>query len=79
MPSNGKTIYHRPINRTKTSELSQASFAFLFSEMVAYAQKRVKGIQELEHRYDCLPAPFPLLDPLPLLRNLNLARLGDWD
>ncbi|UKZ72735.1 hypothetical protein TrVFT333_000369 [Trichoderma virens FT-333] len=50
VPSNGKTIYHRPINRTKTSELSQASFAFLFSEMVAYAQKRVKGIQELEHR-----------------------------
>lgn len=51
VPSNGKTIYHRPLNRTKTSELSQASFAFLFSEMVAYAQKRVKGIQELEHRY----------------------------
>ncbi|KAL7811726.1 TRAPP I complex [Trichoderma aethiopicum] len=50
VPSNGKTIYHRPINRTKTSELSQASFAFLFSEMVAYAQKRVKGIQELEHK-----------------------------
>ncbi|KAL7893801.1 TRAPP I complex [Trichoderma sp. SZMC 28014] len=50
VPSNGKTIYHRPLNRTKASELSQASFAFLFSEMVAYAQKRVKGIQELEHR-----------------------------
>lgn len=56
VPSNGKTIYHRPINRTKTSELSQASFAFLFSEMVAYAQKRVKGIQELEHRFVYLPA-----------------------
>ncbi|CAI4214788.1 unnamed protein product [Parascedosporium putredinis] len=26
-PSNGKTIYHRPLNRTKTGELSQASFA----------------------------------------------------
>jgi hypothetical protein len=56
VPSNGKTIYHRPLNRTKTSELSQASFAFLFSEMVAYAQKRVKGIQELEHRYVYLRA-----------------------
>lgn len=50
-PSNGKTIYHRPLNRSKTSELSQASFAYLFSEMVSYAQKRVTGIQELEKRY----------------------------
>jgi len=49
-PSNGKTIYHRPLNRTKTAELSQASFAYLFGEMVSYAQKRVKGIQDLEQR-----------------------------
>lgn len=63
VPSNGKTIYHRPINRTKTSELSQASFAFLFSEMVAYAQKRVKGIQELEHKF-----VFPPADSRPSFR-----------
>lgn len=50
-PTNGKTIYHRPLNRSKTAELSQASFAYLFSEMVSYAQKRVTGIQELEKRY----------------------------
>jgi hypothetical protein len=50
-PSNGKTIYHRPLHRTKTAELSQASFAYLFSEMVSYAQRRVTGIQELEKRY----------------------------
>ncbi len=49
-PTNGKTIYHRPLNRSKTSELSQASFAYLFSEMVSYAQKRVTGIQDLEKR-----------------------------
>lgn len=49
-PSSGKTIYHRPLNRTKTAELSQASFAYLFGEMVTYAQRRVKGIQELEQR-----------------------------
>jgi trafficking protein particle complex subunit 5 len=49
-PSNGKTIYHRPLNRTKTAELSQASFAYLFAEMVSYAQRRVKGIQDLEQR-----------------------------
>jgi hypothetical protein len=50
LPSNGKTIYHRPLNRTKAGELSQASFAYLFGEMVTYAQRRVKGIQELEQR-----------------------------
>jgi len=50
VPSNGKTIYHRPLNRSKTAEISQASFAFLFAEMVTYAQRRVKGIQELEQR-----------------------------
>jgi hypothetical protein len=51
-PTNGKTIYHRPLNRTKTAELSQASFAYLFSEMVSYAQRKVTGIQDLEKRYD---------------------------
>lgn len=49
-PTNGKTIYSRTLNRTRTSELSQASFAYLFSEMVSYAQKRVTGIQDLEKR-----------------------------
>jgi hypothetical protein len=53
-PTNGKTIYHRPLNRTKTAELSQASFAYLFSEMVGYAQRRVTGIQDLEKRYALL-------------------------
>lgn len=50
-PSNGKTIYHRPLNRSKTAELSQASFAYLFSEMVSYAQRKVTGIQDLEKRF----------------------------
>lgn len=59
-PSNGKTIYHRPLNRTKTAELSQASFAYLFSEMISYAQRRVRGIQDLEARYI-----IPSLSPTP--------------
>lgn len=49
-PTSGKTIYSRTLNRTRTSELSQSSFAFLFAEMVSYAQKRVTGIQDLEKR-----------------------------
>ena len=59
-PTNGKTIYHRPLNRSKTSELSQASFAYLFSEMVSYAQRRVTGIQDLEKRCGYSPLAFSL-------------------
>lgn len=64
-PSNGKTIYHRPLNRTKTAELSQSSFAYLFSEMVTYAQRRVTGIQELEKRYAPTPRPSPSVIIIP--------------
>ncbi|KFH43657.1 Transport protein particle subunit-like protein [Hapsidospora chrysogenum ATCC 11550] len=60
VPSNGKTIYHRPLNRSKTAEISQASFAFLFAEMVTYAQRRVKGIQELEQRLNVQGHPIGL-------------------
>ncbi|TDZ68415.1 Transport protein particle subunit trs31 [Colletotrichum trifolii] len=59
-PSNGKTIYHRPLNRTKTAELSQSSFAYLFSEMISYAQRNVKDISELEQRYT-IPPPYVVL------------------
>lgn len=51
LPPNKKSIYDRNLNRSRTAELGRASFAFLFMEMVTYAQKRVKGIQELEKRY----------------------------
>ncbi|KAI4163432.1 MAG: hypothetical protein LQ342_002939 [Letrouitia transgressa] len=65
-PSNRKTIYDRNLNRTRTSELSRASFAYLFSEMVTYAQKRVTGIQDLERRLN--EQGYPLgLRLLPLL------------
>src|SRR5947209_12996333 len=54
LPSNKKTIYDRNLNRTRNVELGRASFAFVFMEMVSYAQNRVKGIQELEKEYDSL-------------------------
>ncbi|KAH0551751.1 hypothetical protein GP486_007031 [Trichoglossum hirsutum] len=50
-PSNRKTIYDRNLNRSRNAELSRASFAYLFGEMVSYAQRRVTGIQDLEKRY----------------------------
>lgn len=51
VPSNRKTIYDRHLNRSRNAETSRASFAFLFGEMVTYAQRRVTGIQDLEKRY----------------------------
>lgn len=54
--SSRKSIYDRHLDRTRRSELSKASFAFLFGEMVQYAQKRVNGIADLEKKY--LPLPF---------------------
>ncbi|TVY14149.1 Transport protein particle subunit trs31 [Lachnellula arida] len=59
-PSSGKTIYNRPLNRSRTQELSQASFAYLFGEMVSYAQKRVTGIQDLEKRLNVQGHPIGL-------------------
>ncbi|CAO1599083.1 Trafficking protein particle complex subunit 31 [Xanthoria calcicola] len=65
-PSNRKTIYDRNLNRTRTAELSRASFAYLFGEMVSYAQKRVTGIQDLERKLN--EQGYPLgLRLLPLL------------
>jgi hypothetical protein len=50
-PSNKKTIYDRNLNRTKNAELSRAAFAYLFVEMISYAQKHVRDIAALEKRY----------------------------
>jgi hypothetical protein len=50
-PTNRKTIYDRNLNRSRNAELSRASFAYLFGEMVGYAQRRVTGIQDLEKRW----------------------------
>ncbi|ETI21482.1 hypothetical protein G647_07829 [Cladophialophora carrionii CBS 160.54] len=49
-PSTRKTIYDRNLNRSRNAELSRSSFAYLFMEMVSYAHKRVKGIQDFEKR-----------------------------
>lgn len=93
VPANGKTIYSRPLNRTKTTETSQAAFAYLFSEMVAYAQHRVKGIQELEQRLNVQghPIGLKLLDlllyreparsqtrPLTIINLLHFIKTAIW-
>ena len=50
-PSSRPNIYDRPLNKTRTAEVSAPAFAFLFSEVVQYMQKRVSGINDLERRY----------------------------
>ncbi|EDN05943.1 BET3 family protein [Histoplasma capsulatum] len=77
LPSTKKTIYDRNLNRTRNSELSKASFAYLFSEMVVYAQRRVTGIQDLERRLNeqGYPLGLRLLDLL-LYRSLSGSSSG---
>ncbi|KAK7751676.1 Trafficking protein particle complex subunit 31 [Diatrype stigma] len=92
-PSNGKTIYHRPLNRSKASELSGASFAYLFSEMVNYARKGIQSIQDLEKGLNTQGHPIgvKLLDlllyreparaqtrPLTIIALLHLIKIGAW-
>jgi hypothetical protein len=44
------SIIERNLNKTKGAEVGLGAFAFLFSEMLQYAQKRVHGIQDLERK-----------------------------
>ena len=43
-------IYERNLNKSRTTEVSLSAFAFLYSEIVQYTQKRVNGIGDLERR-----------------------------
>ncbi|TFK57674.1 transporter particle subunit trs31 [Heliocybe sulcata] len=53
-PGQRPNIYDRPLNKTRTAEVSASAFAFLFSEVVQYTQKRVAGINDLERRLNTL-------------------------
>jgi len=53
-PAFRPNIYDRNLNKTRSSEVSAAAFAFLFSEVVQYTQKRVTGIADLERRLNTL-------------------------
>lgn len=64
--STKRTIYDHNLNRTRNAELSRASFAYLFGEMITYAQRRVTGITDLEKRLNVqgYPLGLKLLDLL---------------
>ncbi|EKG16400.1 Transport protein particle (TRAPP) component [Macrophomina phaseolina MS6] len=65
-PSNRKTIYDRNLGRSKNAELSRAAFAYLFVEMITYAQRKVTGVADLEKRLNAqgYPLGLKLLDLL---------------
>ncbi|CAG8529639.1 8846_t:CDS:2 [Paraglomus brasilianum] len=44
------SVVERNLNKTRSAEVGLSAFAFLFSEMLQYTQKRVQGIQDLERK-----------------------------
>lgn len=49
-PSSRKTIYDRNLNRTKTTEISLASFAYLFNSLITYHHAKSGSVSEIETR-----------------------------
>lgn len=68
------TLQERPLNKTRGAEVSQASWAYLFSELVQYTQARVTGIADFEKKLNAvgyrvglrLVELLPLRDSLPV-------------
>jgi trafficking protein particle complex subunit 5 len=65
-PSNRKTIYDRNLNRTKTNEISLASFAYLFNTLITYHHAKSGSVSEIESRLNRAgyPIGIKLLDLL---------------
>ncbi|KAK4700315.1 trafficking protein particle complex subunit 5, partial [Phenoliferia sp. Uapishka_3] len=71
LPPNSKRtslIYDRQLTKSRGSEVSAGAWAFLFSEIIQYTQKRVSGIGEFEKRLNILGyrVGTRLLELLPL-------------
>jgi len=47
-------IFDRNLNRTKNNQVSLSAYAFLFSEVIQYTQKRVNEIGDLERRLNTI-------------------------
>lgn len=65
-PSNRKSIYDRNLNRTKTTEISLASFAYLFNTLITYHHSKSGSVSEIESRLNRAgyPIGIKLLDLL---------------
>ncbi|TEB39117.1 transporter particle subunit trs31 [Coprinellus micaceus] len=47
-------IYDRNLSKARAAEVSASAYAFLFSEIVQYTQKRVSGINDFERRLNTI-------------------------
>lgn len=47
---NAANILERPLNRTRTQEVSLAAWAFMLAEIISYSQSRVDSVNDLEKR-----------------------------
>ena len=74
--ANRPNIYDRNLNKTRNAEVSGAAFAFLFSEIVQYTQKRVSGINDLERQWlvSCLSPILYLISG-----KVKYCRLSCWN
>ena len=65
-PSSRKTIYDRNLNRTKSLEISLASFAYLFNSLITYHHSKSGSVSEIESRLNRAgyPVGVKLLDLL---------------
>lgn len=74
-PLSRPNIYDRPLNKTRTTEVSASAFAFLFSEVVQYMQKRVSGINDLERRCAQTIVPSRIIFRLTISYKFEHSRL----
>ncbi|KAK4505584.1 hypothetical protein PRZ48_003547 [Zasmidium cellare] len=65
-PSSRKTIYDRNLNRTKTTEISLASFSYLFNSLITYHHAKSGSVSEIETRLNraAYPIGIKMLDLL---------------
>ncbi|WWC85380.1 uncharacterized protein L201_000243 [Kwoniella dendrophila CBS 6074] len=72
------SILDRPLNKSKSSEISLSCWAFLFAEIVSYSQSRVDSVTDLERRLSTLGYEVgQRILSLVLLRNTQASNLKD--
>lgn len=49
-PASRKSIYDRNLNRTKTTEISLASFSYIFNSLITYHHAKSGSVSEIESR-----------------------------
>lgn len=77
------SIYERNVIKSRGSEVSLGAWAFLFSEIVQYTQRRVSSVGEFEKRFvlPSLPLPSPsfLLSFSPFPEKILIETIDDDD